>query len=161
MSLEDAEELLKCYNDSEARRFFNDDNFDFGYGNVDTIEKMQCNIKLWINSYYSKNFVRFSIIDKSTDKAVGTVEMLGGKHGILRIDIMGDYECENCLSELFETADRFYNDFNCDCIVSKAIPEATERIKALTKCGYSLYTQSDTWNRKYYYMKTLSRRKVK
>ena len=161
VTLDDAEDLLRCYSNSEAQRFFNDDNCDFGYGNVDTLEKMQYNINLWRNSYNSKKFVRFSIIDKSIDNVVGTVEMFGGKHGVLRIDIILEYECEDRLSEFFEIADNFFNDFNCNCIVFKAIPEAIECIKALTKCGYVPYPQTDTWCRKHYYIKTLSRRKVK
>lgn len=151
VSLDDAKDLLKCYSNSEAQRFFNDDSCDFGYGNIDTLE----------NSYYNKNFIRFSIIDKSTDNAVGTVEMFRGEHGVLRIDIMPEYECKNHLSEFFEIADHFFNDFNCDRIVSKAIPEATERIKALTKCGYTPYPQSDTWSREHYYIKTQNRKKAK
>jgi RimJ/RimL family protein N-acetyltransferase len=161
VSPDDAKDLLRCYSNSESQRFFNDDNCDFGYGNVDSLEKMQYNIKLWLDSYHTKNFIRFSIIDKSTDNAVGTVEMFGGKHGILRIDIMPEHECESRLSEFFETADRFFNDFNCDCIVSKAIPEAKERIKALKKCGYAPYPQSDTWSREHYYMKTQNRKIAK
>lgn len=160
VSPDDAEDLLKCYSSSEAHRFFNDDNCAFGYGNVDTLEKMQYNIKLWLDSYCSRCFVRFSIIDKSLGTAVGTVEIFGGTHGVLRIDIMPEYECEKYLSELLDTADRFYNDFACERIVSKAIPEASERIKALTKCGYVPYPQCDTWDREYYYMKAQDRMKA-
>ncbi|NJD01711.1 MAG: GNAT family N-acetyltransferase [Ruminiclostridium sp.] len=154
VSPEDAKDLLKCYSNSEAQRFFNDDNCSFGYGDVDDIEKMQYFIKLWLDSYYNKNFVRFSIIDKSANISVGTVEMFVGRHGILRIDIMPEYEREKYLSEFLKTADYFFNDFDCDSIVSKAIPEAAERIEALTKRGYAPYPQSDIWRREHYYKKT-------
>ena len=86
--------------------------------------------------------------------------MFGGTHGILRIDIMPEYECEKYLSELLEISDHFYNDFICDRIVSKALPEATERIIALIKYGYTPYPKSDIWNREHYFMKPRSRKKT-
>ncbi|MEG6613315.1 GNAT family N-acetyltransferase [Pseudoclostridium thermosuccinogenes] len=154
VSLDDAEDLLKCYSNSEAQRFFNDDGCDFGYGKVDSLEKMQSNIKMWLDYYNGRHFIRFSIIDKATDKAVGTVEMFGGEPGVMRIDIMTEYEDDTLLSELIETADHFFNDFDCGCIVTKAIPEAAERIKALTKYGYAPCPKSDIWSGEHYYIKT-------
>ena len=161
VSADDATDLLNCYSNNSAQRFFNDDNCDFGYGKVDTIEKMHYNIKLWIDSYHNRNFIRFSIINKSTNNAVGTVEMFGGEHGVLRIDIMPEYECESSLTEIFQIADHFFNDFQCAYIVSKAIPDATERVKALVKCGYVPYPQSSTWSREHYYMRGQNRKKTK
>lgn len=161
VSLDDVKDLLVCYSNSEAKHFFNDDNCDFGYENVDTLEKMQYNIKLWLDSYNNKSFIRFSIINKTNDNVVGTVEMFGGNHGVLRIDIMPEFERESYLCEIFEIADRFFNDFSCVHIVSKAIPEATERIKVLIKCGYSPYPKNDTWNREHYYMKTQNVEEIK
>ncbi|HKL99881.1 MAG TPA: DUF3795 domain-containing protein [Mobilitalea sp.] len=160
VSQNDAIDLLKCYSNKAAQQFFNTDNCDFGYGNIDTIEKMQYNVKLWLDSYYNKNFIRLSIVEKLTDSVVGTVEMFGSEHGVLRIDIMPEYECEKHLSELFEIADHFFNDFHCDRIVSKATPKATERIKALIKCGYIPYPQSDSWSRENYYLKTQNKKRI-
>lgn len=153
VSVNDAKDLLACYSDSTAQQFFNDDNCNFGYENVDTLEKMQDNIKLWIDSYRNRNFTRFSIVHKLTNKPVGTIEIFSGKHGVLRIDIMPEYEHENYLSEIITLADYFFNDFQCERIVSKAIPVASERIKALVHCGYLPYQPSSNWSREDYYMK--------
>lgn len=61
ISPDDAEDLMVCYNDPEAQEFFNSDNCDFGYGNADTVEKIKYNIKLWLDAYHNKQFIRFSL----------------------------------------------------------------------------------------------------
>lgn len=136
VSTNDAEDLLKCYSNKEAQKFFNAHNCtsDFCYN---TLEEMKECVGFWMDAYKNGYFIRFSIVDKSTNKAVGTVEMFGGKYGVLRIDILPAYENTQCLSELVFIANDFFEDFGCENIVTLAIPEAIERANALLKNGYS------------------------
>ena len=51
-------------------------------------------------------------------------------------DISSDFEKASCLSEIFEFAkDNFYDFFGNEVIVTKAVPGATERRKALNSSG--------------------------
>jgi len=67
----DAEDLLVCYADPKAQELFNIDNFSH-ICNFYTAEAMAECIGFWLTAYAQKAFVRFSIMDKSTHKAVGT-----------------------------------------------------------------------------------------
>lgn len=42
-------------------------------------------------------------------------------------------------------------------MVTKAIPEALERIKALIENGYTSYPKSNSWDREFYYIKSSMR----
>lgn len=153
---EDAEDLLVCYSNPEAQPIFNSDNCtsDFLYSSLDDMKRC---IEEWIDAYKKKDYTRFSIIDKQNNKAVGTVEIFGSDenqgYSVLRIDILPQYENQEHLNELLCIADSFFLDFGCYRIVTKAIPEAAERIKALTKHGYTHYPENDEWKRKDYYIK--------
>lgn len=71
---EDAKDLLKTYSDPNAVPFFNADNChgdDFYYT---TIERMSQAIDFWICAYNNGWFVRWTIIDKQEEIAVGTIE---------------------------------------------------------------------------------------
>lgn len=152
VSMEDAPDLLKCYRNPDARMFFNADNCtsDFCYS---TLEEMRGCIEYWLTEYTTQTYVRFGIVDKKIGKVVGTVEIFGGSHGVLRIDILPEYENEEKLSEIINIADSFFNDFRCEKIVTKAIPEAVNRITALARNGYHPYPPHEGWTREYYYMK--------
>ncbi len=86
----DTANLLLCYSNPEAQAIFNSDRCtsDFCYSSLD--EMKRC-IDGWLDAYKKKHFVRFSIIDKQKDKAVGTVEIFGSDenygHSVLRVDI--------------------------------------------------------------------------
>lgn len=127
----DSKSLFRCYNDKRAVEFMNDDNCDFGFY-VDSEKKMQETIGYWINFYQKQYFIRFAIVDNVTEEAVGTIEGFSGETGVLRVDICSDYERACYLSELFNFArDNFYAFFGNECIVTKAIPQASERREAL------------------------------
>ena len=100
----------------------------------------------WLDAYKNRHFIRYSIIDRQNNKAVGTIEIFGGErggarteYGILRIDVRSGYENEQSLDELLKVADLFFYDVNTDKFVTKAIPEAAQRISALTRNGYVPY----------------------
>ena len=111
----DAADLLVCYSDEKAWEIFNADycTSDFRYTARKQME--EC-IDFWLEAYAVKGFVRFSILDKKSEKAVGTAEMFGSlniekteDYGVLRIDIASGYETEGYLAELIKLADgEFY-----------------------------------------------------
>jgi RimJ/RimL family protein N-acetyltransferase len=134
----DAQDLLACYSDPEAQRFFNADRCtgDFRYGRLD--EMAEC-IRFWLQSYRSQAFVRWSIVEKASHRAVGTIEMFSDpeRWGILRVDVASPFETKALFSELFVlAAGRFFTIFQVDRILTKAIPAASERIAALTAAGF-------------------------
>lgn len=133
----DADGLFACYNDMQAVKFMNDDNCDFGFY-TESVDKMRETIGYWVDFYKQRCFVRFAVIDNVTDKAVGTIEGFNGDIGVLRVDICSAFEKEEYLSELFKFAtDNFRGFFGNERLVTKAIPEAAERRKALENNGWS------------------------
>ena len=147
--LDDANDLLECYSDPKSQRFFNADycSRDFCYC---TIDEMQDCIKMWIDSYKTKQFIRFAIVELQNKKAVGTIEIFGGKErnnytAVLRIDIASKYETEAHISELLNVSNlHFHSLFPVNNIITKAIENADERIKALKDRDFSEYIDSST-----------------
>ena len=142
--MEDAEDLLKCYSDKKAVPFFNSDNChgdDFHYK---TLERMKKAIEFWDFSYQNKYFVRWTVIENNIKEKIGTIEMFHriaedefNHYGILRMDLRSDYETQPILTEILEIVDQnFFQVFDVEAILTKAVPENTERIAALTKIGY-------------------------
>lgn len=141
----DTADLLKVYSDIKSVPFFNGDNChgdDFHYT---TAERMEQAVDFWEQSYREGWFVRFSIIDKTVNAAIGTIELFKRSsrdfydgYGILRLDLRSDFEREkeilNILSLIIPPA---YELFGCDGIATKAVAEAKERIAALEKCGFA------------------------
>lgn len=141
-SMDEAEELLKCYSDKKAVPFFNSDNChgdDFHYT---TIERMKQAIEFWNFSYKNKYFVRWTVI--FDNNIIGTVEMFHrtaddefNHYGILRIDLQGKYETKLVLDKILKIAkENFYKAFSVVAILTKAIPDAAERIDSLTHNGF-------------------------
>ncbi len=141
----DAEDLLRCYSNIESCKLFNSDNCDYGF-HYESLQEMKLCIKRWIDEYRSKSFIRFTVIDKKPQKAIGTIEMFArtesdeqyNKVGVLRIDLLPDYEQRQFIAEILKIANNsFYDAFCIDHIITKAIPEAVERIMALAANGFS------------------------
>jgi len=141
----DAGDLLECYADPDSARIFNSENCtsDFIFGSVR--EMADC-IRSWIDQYRVRGFVRFSIVDKSRHKAVGTMEIFAkredlvgiGTVGVLRVDLASRYETAEVLDELMNPVeDYFYDDFAFEGMVTKAIPEAEQRVATLRSRGYT------------------------
>lgn len=58
-------------------------------------------------------------------------------YGVLRIDLQSKYETQIIIEAILTVVNEFfYDDFNVKAILSKAIPIANERIKALNNMGY-------------------------
>ena len=142
VSEDDAIDLLGCYSDTKAQQFFNTDGFPKDC-NFNTIEEMQSYIKFWLMEYSQGAYIRFSVVDKAVNKAIGTIEMFGmvGQYkteiGILRIDISSAYENKPHLKELLKVCiDNFYDLFEVKGIATKAISQASNRIAVLTEAGF-------------------------
>src|SRR5574344_1359742 len=99
----DANDLWSVYSDKFALPFFNSDNCNGSNFYCAKKEYIMSAIKFWLQEYHeNRGFVRFSIIDKKADRAIGTIEMYHRKSsdfyndcGLLRIDVRSDYEKTN------------------------------------------------------------------
>ena len=144
-SSDDCKDLLKVYSDIKAVPLFNSDNChgdDFYY---QTEERMAQAIAFWTFSYKNKYFVRWSIIDKSTQEVIGTIELFRRASkdyftncGLLRLDLRSDYEnVAEIKSILLLIIEPTYQLFDCEHIATKAIKEATNRRMALSELGFT------------------------
>jgi RimJ/RimL family protein N-acetyltransferase len=152
---DDAADLLTCYSDPYARAIFNFDTCTSNFFYDTSNEIREC-IKVWLDCYSREDFVRLAIVAKNTHRAVGTIEMFGmvGRYkttrGILRLDIASKYEEAAYLNELISLClNEFFDLFNVNQIVTKAIPEAVKRVDILKKLGFSAY---DFPEREHYWM---------
>lgn len=144
VSKEDKLDLLKVYSDKKAVAFFNSDNCggdDFYYT---TESRMEQAIDYWFFEYNRAGFVRWTIISKTTNEAIGTIELFHRNAddyftncGLLRLDIRSDYEISSEIIKILGLIIKpTYTLFHCDKIATKAITSATERIIALNYLGF-------------------------
>ena len=141
----DAEDLLKVYSDKKAVSFFNGDNChgdDFYYT---TIERMKEAVSFWLFSYEHGYFVRWSVVEKSSGRAVGTIELFHRDSdrdyfqncGLLRLDLRSDFERAEVIEEIIALIKNpAFDLFYCDKIATKVKPFAAERKKAVMKSGF-------------------------
>lgn len=140
----DTKDLLEVYSDKNALPFFNSDNCHGDNFYYPTEERMLEAVRFWIDSYEKRWFVRFTVIDKSVSKAVGTVELFHRKSddafhdsGVLRLDVRSGYEREEILSDIFQLViEPSFDLFHCDEIITKVPIYAVERICAAQKAGF-------------------------
>lgn len=105
---EDADNLLKVYSDKNALPFFNSDNCHGSNFYCAVRKDMENTIKYWLLEYHEyRGFVRFSIVDRKMQEAIGTIEMFRREaddyfdgYGILRVDVRSDYEKADMLYEI-------------------------------------------------------------
>ena len=149
VKIEDCDDLLKVYSDKKAVPYFNSDNCggdDFYYT---TNARMKQAIEYWHWEYSRKGFVRWAIVDKSIDKAIGTIELFHrnaddyfANCGLLCLDLRSCYEKQAEIHEILSLiVFQAFKLFHCDIIAKKAIPDAVERVKALIKLG--VYEKSE------------------
>lgn len=141
---EDSEDLFEVYSDKNALPFFNSDNCDGDNFYYPTKERMLDAVLFWREAYENGWFVRWSVVDKSASKVIGTIELCHrvsddafNNVGIIRIDVKSDYEkkdklfniCSLIIPSAFEL-------FDCSEIITKAPVYAVERINAIQKSGF-------------------------
>ena len=144
ISAEDSNDLLKVYSDPDAVPFFNSDNCNGDDFHYKTLERMKQAVDFWIFSYNERYFVRWTIIDKETKEAIGTIELFhreADEHfyecGLLRLDLRSDYENAGQIANIISLMEEAtYDLFYCNLIATKAVPEATERLQALRELGF-------------------------
>lgn len=145
VSINDCLDLLEVYSDKKAVPFFNSDNCggdDFYYT---TEKRMQEAINYWFWEYDRKGFVRWAVIDKHKNEAIGTIELFHREAddyftncGLLRLDLCSDHETQEEIEKILSLIiPHTYDLFQCDKIATKAIPNASERIKALENLNFS------------------------
>lgn len=157
----DAIDLHETYSDKNALPFFNSDNCNGDNFYCETAESMLEAIKYWLWEYERKGFVRFAIIDKENNQAIGTIELFNRRAedffnncGILRLDVKSNYENRNTLNEILSLIVKpAYDLFDCTMFATKGPIYAIERTHALKSFGFEkaeqyLVGQHD--NRRYY-----------
>ena len=144
ITMEDAEDLLKVYSDEKAVPYFNGDNChgdDFHYT---TLEQMKEAIGFWLFSYDNGYFVRWAIVCKKTNEAIGTIELFTREDtveeydncGLLRLDLRSDFEKADVITEIFALIIGFVFDLFGDKVVTKVWNNAVERLDAITRLGF-------------------------
>ena len=131
----DAEDLLRCYSSPAAAKRANGDNCtsDFHYT---TLEEMEECIGFWLKEYEEQRYVRFSVISKGTERAVGTLEIFGGEGGVLRIDLADEFETESNIEELVKlTILNLISDFKADSLNIK-VSNTPMRVNVLERYGF-------------------------
>lgn len=125
--LDDAKDLVSVYRDKNALPFFNSDNCHGDNFYYTSVERMRQAIGFWLRSYSSKWFVRWTIIDKEKQKAIGTVEVPHrianddfNHVGVLRLDLKSEYETSG---EIFTIMNLIvppaFDLFECEKIITK------------------------------------------
>nr|WP_305137089.1 GNAT family N-acetyltransferase [uncultured Schaedlerella sp.] len=139
MRMEDAEGLFQCYSNPEAAKYFNGDccGDDFYYTEFSRFVKC---MEFWESRYQEKDFVRFTIIHQSTGKIAGMAEVCpsyqysadGASMGILRLDLLPEYENREEIQELMELLlAHVYEDFHVRSVIMKAQEDAWTRRSVL------------------------------
>lgn len=145
LKAEDWEDLLEVYSDEKSVPFFNADNCNGDTFYYTTEKRMKEAVDFWLMSYRERWFVRFTIVDRRREKAIGTIELFHRdaeerfpECGLLRLDLKSEYEnkkdIESILRIILVPAKEL---FNCKAVVTKAVPEASERLSAMKKVGFS------------------------
>ena len=145
----DAKDLLRVYSDVNSVPIFNSDNCvgDFYITTMQDINRM---IDFWRLEYQSKYYVRWAIIDKNANCAIGTIELFNRKAkdyfnncGLLRLDLRSDYEKQDMIEDILGIVILSTKEmFACEMIATKAISIAKERIEALEHKGFCLSEES-------------------
>lgn len=141
--MEDCDDLLKVYSDINSVPLFNSDNCINSFY-ITTTEHMMQTIEFWQKEYQCQYYVRWSIIDRTTHYAVGTIELFNrssedfyNNMGLLRLDLRSDYENEALITEILSLfLPSAFALFSCDTIATKIPPCAFIRREALCAMGF-------------------------
>lgn len=141
---EDGADLLEVYSDKCALPFFNSDNCNGDNFYYATLQRMNEAIDFWKLSYENRWFVRWTIVDKTLQKAVGTIELclrasedIFNSMAVLRLDVRSDYEKQEVLSDIAALMiPSVFDMVHCGGVITKAPIYAVERICAVQKLGF-------------------------
>lgn len=144
MKMADAEGLYQCYSNKEAAKYFNGDACEDDFYYTDFERFVKC-MQYWESRYRARDFVRFTIIDTDKEIIAGMVEICpsykyyadGFQMGILRIDILPQYETGEYIEELLNTIlVHIYGDFQVRSVLMKAQEYAEVRRRVLKKLHF-------------------------
>ena len=141
----DASDLLQVYSDEKAVPYFNSDNCNGDDFHYTTLERMQSAIEFWLWAYQDKGFVRWAVIDKNAQQAIGTVELFNRQAqdyfnncGLLRLDLRSDYERTECIREILSLiVPPAFELFVCRMVATKIPPFAILRRDAAEQLGFT------------------------
>ena len=157
---EDAEELLCFYGDLSRWMFYGNPMSNSIFSSrYPSVEEMRKCIRVWKDEYKNKYYIRLSVFDKSTESAIGTIEIFDNldkarRGAALHIDLSYPYETQMYITELINLADReFFRIFGFKYLIIQAVPDAKERIAALHTAGYERFEPE---TKKHYYMRVLN-----
>ncbi|MDO4666508.1 MAG: GNAT family protein [Streptococcus sp.] len=140
----DVEQLLAVYSDKNSLPFFNSDNCHGDNFYYPTRDKMEQAVNFWLESYKTKWFVRWVIVDKSLSKAIGTIELFKriaedkfDGVGVLRLDLKSEYEKSDIIEAILKLIiPPAYELFDCEEIITKVPNYAIERLLAVSNFGF-------------------------
>lgn len=135
--MDDCADLLKVYSDPAAVPIFNSDNCTGDFYMTKPEDMANC-IRFWLDEYAMRYYVRWSILDRASNCAVGTIELFNRDGtGLLRLDLRSDYETGDAITEILSLLlPRAYRLFSCDSITTKIPPCAQARLAALEAMGF-------------------------
>ena len=140
----DLSDLLEVYSDPLSWPYFNSDNChgdDFHYL---TAERMLRAIEFWNFSYQNRHFVRWTIADRRTGKAIGTIEAFHRKAdeeapecALMRLDLRHDYEESPYVTSILSLViEELYPLFGTENILTKAFDKDGPRFQSLLRLGF-------------------------
>lgn len=141
--IEDCDDLLKVYSDVAAVPLFNSDNCT-GDFYMTRREDMENCIRFWLREYQQQYYVRWSILDRTTNCAIGTIELFHRRAadfynhvGLLRLDLRSDYETEESITEILSILlPPSFDLFACDTMATKIPACAQTRRETLCRMGF-------------------------
>ena len=144
VALSDRDDLLRVYSDPAAVPIFNSDNCTGNFYMTRPGDMENC-ITFWLREYAQRYYIRWSILDRATDTAIGTIELFHREAtdyfnhvGLLRLDLRSDYETKDAITAILDTLlPESFSLFACESIATKIPPCAAVRREALTALGFS------------------------
>lgn len=144
VQMEDAADLLAVYADPAVWPMLNSDNCNSDF-HFTTIEAMENYIHAWLDEYPKQYYVRFSIVDRTNDTVVGTIELFRREAedfftdcGLLRLDLHREYENVSTITDILHLLlPQVFILFHCHMLATKAPSVATERQKAMKQLGFT------------------------
>lgn len=141
----DAAGLFCVYSDEKAVPFFNSDNCNGDDFHYTKMEYMQGAIRAWRQEYERGGFVRWTVIDKHRQCAIGTVELFNRQAedyfndcGLLRLDLGSGYERREVITGILSMMlPSVFELFGCRMMATKVPPFAEERKAAVEQLGFA------------------------
>lgn len=139
VKLEDAKNLLEVYSDLKAVQLFNNDNCHGDNFHYKTMQRMTEAISFWLDNSENRHFIIFCIIDKTTNIAIGTIELFQRRSqdyynnkAIIHLDLRSDYEKSEYIKNILQLIiPDIYKICHSDFVAIKVPPFAKERLKVI------------------------------